>query len=112
MGEPRTLIWDIETSNLVADIGNTLCIGYKWFGDKEPKILSIRDYKREFSRDCTDDRRLVNDFAKIMEEADCQVTWYGRKFDYRFINTRRLYYGYGPLPPVEHWDGWETAKFK
>ena len=112
LGEPKILIWDIETTNLVANIGNVLCIGYKWLGDKQTTIMSIRDYPVQLKADCTDDRRLVKDFSKVMEQADSQVTWYGKKFDYRFINTRLLYHDLPPLPPVKHFDGWEVARYK
>jgi uncharacterized protein YprB with RNaseH-like and TPR domain len=110
--EPKILLWDIEATNLVGNIGNILCIGYKWYGDKKPTVLSIRDYERDFKRDPTDDRRLVKDFSKLIEQADVMVTWFGKRFDMPFLQTRLLYHGLPPAPQILHVDGWEIAKKK
>jgi len=107
----RILLYDLETTNLVANIGNILCIGYKWHGEGKPKVLSLRDYPG-FKKDPTDDRRLVKDFARIFHEADMQVTWFGTRFDFPYLQSRLLWHGMKPLPEIRHFDGWWVAKKK
>ena len=109
--EPKILLWDIECSDFAADYGFIFCIGYKWLHEKRVRIIGVRDTS-EFKKDVTDDRGVIREFAKVMAEADIQVTWYGEKFDERFINTRALLNSQEPMPVIPHWDGWKTAKFK
>jgi len=108
--QPKILFWDIEATNLVANIGNILCIGYKILGEKT-KVLSVRNYKG-FKADPTDDKRLVKDFAEILTSCDMMVTWYGKKFDLPFLSSRLLYHGLKPTPSIPHFDGWYVAKYR
>lgn len=109
MSHPRTLIWDIETSNLSANYGFILCIGYKWLGEKKPKIISIKDFPL-YKRDPTNDREVVKAFAKVFAEAEIHVAHYGKYFDYPYVNTRLLYHGLNPLPPTRLEDTWWIAR--
>jgi hypothetical protein len=38
------LAWDIEASNLAADFGIVLCVGFKEVGVGKPEVLNILDY--------------------------------------------------------------------
>jgi len=109
--KPKVLLWDIESSDFAADYGFVFCISYKWLGDKQIHTIAIRDTK-EFKNDVTDDRGVIDAFRKVMEQADYQVTWYGERFDFPFINTRALCNAQKPLPLVPHADGWRTARKK
>jgi uncharacterized protein YprB with RNaseH-like and TPR domain len=103
----KILIWDIETSDLDADIGHIISIGYMWFGEKTPKLLSIIDYP---GKTLVDDSRLIEEFSKVYEQADVTVAHFGQFFDLAFVQTKRLIHGMGPLPKVPMVDTWRIAK--
>lgn len=105
----RVLMFDIEATNLAADFGRTLCIGYMWLGDKDPSILTVRTCAA-WGRDHTNDRQIVMDFRRILADSDCWVTWYGKKYDVPFLQTRLLKHGNHFIPPVPHIDLWWTCK--
>ena len=94
---PKILIWDIETSNLNADFGTLLAIGYKWLGDKKTTVLSITDYP-QFARDHTNDRQLVKDFLKVYVTADMTVAFNGTLFDRPYLLAKCLEHKL-PIPP-------------
>jgi len=108
---PKVLLWDIESSDFAADYGFVFCIGWKWLGEKKVNIIRIRETD-EFKKDVTDDRGVIEMFRQVLEQADYQVTWYGERFDFPFVNTRALCNNQLPLPMVPHADGWRTARKK
>lgn len=119
MEKARILTYDIETSNLEADFGSMLSFGYKWLGDpkRAAKVISIADTNgicRHCKRvnDPANDKLLLVEAGKIISQADGVVTWYGKGFDERFLRTRYLHHRIPPLPPVNHIDGWFTARYK
>lgn len=99
----KILLFDIEASSLRASFGITLAFGYKWYGDKEAKVLSISDYPR-YKKDRVDDSALLKEAQKVLEEADMWVTWYGSQYDVPFLQTRMLYHKLGVLPGTPHVD--------
>jgi len=107
MSGPKILVWDIETSDLQADIGHIISIGYMWLGDKKPKLLSIIDYP---GKRINDDSQLIAEFSKVYEEADVTVAHFGEYFDLAFIQTRRLIHGMQPLARIPLVDTWRIAK--
>jgi uncharacterized protein YprB with RNaseH-like and TPR domain len=115
MAEPKILIWDIESTGLNADFGVMLCIGYKWYGQKKVHIIGIDDDKKNVCTKCKthngDDTSVAERFYPILEQADMQVSWYGKKFDEPLLRSRWLFNkGFGNIPPVFHVDLWETAR--
>lgn len=111
MTTPNILGWDLESSNLNANFGYILCFGYKRFGQPKPKVVSITDFPL-FKRDCTNDREVVKAAAEELSKADMWTTWYGKGFDVPLLNSRLIYHGMKPLPPVPHVDGWYIARYK
>lgn len=109
---PKILLFDLETTDLRADWGVILCTGYKWLGHGKPQVISLPDYKQHFAHDCTDDSLLVRDFREIMVLADMFITWYGERFDVPMVNSKLVKHGLQPLPPITHFDGWKTAKYR
>lgn len=110
---PKILIFDIETSALECSWGRLLSFGYMNLHWDKPKCLSISDYPTEFKKDCTNDRRILEEAVEIISEYDVLIGWYSKRFDYAFLQTRLLGYGMNPLPTqVTHIDLWETARFK
>lgn len=108
----KILLFDIEASNLSANFGRCLCVGYMWLGDDKPKILSVRTSKA-WGRDHTDDHTLVAEVQRVMKSADMWVGWYSSRYDVPFLQTRLLYYGLPLLPPTfPHIDLWRTCRYK
>jgi uncharacterized protein YprB with RNaseH-like and TPR domain len=99
-----TLLFDLETFgfDFSADKGFILCASYKWLG--QDKVTTIK------YGGGTDDKELCRELARIIELADLVVTWNGKSFDMRFLQTRMLKHRLGYLPPVPHEDGLLTAR--
>ena len=106
---PKILIFDIESSNLKGDFGVCLCVGFKWYGQKQVHIISISDYRAWLS-DPSNDKGVVRDFAKVFEQAEIVVGYYSKGFDVKFLNARLMTYGFNCLPPVPHVDLYFAAK--
>jgi len=107
-GAPKILLFDLETSHILARIWDTgdqyvrpdqitsseyiLCWSAKWlFGDTvseeyvTPKESLLRD-----------DKRIVVKLHKLLSEADIVITQNGDKFDIRKIQWKFLKYGLAP----------------
>lgn len=112
MKEPKTLLWDLEATNLNADFGIILCIGYTWLGSGKYNLIKITDTP-EYKKFIGDDSGVVRAFAKVLSQADEQVTWYGKRFDEPFLRARSIAANLKPnehFPPVNHTDLWETCR--
>lgn len=105
MAEPRVLLFDIEATNLQADFGVVLCIAWKWHGESKVYHRSITQAPT-FAKDPTNDKWLIQEFGKVLEQADVAVFHYGMYFDAPYLQTRALYHGMKPLhmpPMVDTW---------
>ena len=106
--KPKILIYDIETSPVLAwtfrigyDLSlshenvkdgqkfDIICIGYRWLGEKKTHILDWGKKK--------DSGPMLDEFSKILDQADVAVAHNGDKFDLRHINTQRLLNRQPPL---------------
>lgn len=105
----KTLVFDIEATNLAANFGVILCISYKWLDEKTVHTIRIDQFKR-FKTDPTNDIDVVRKFETVFNSADRVVAHYGKKFDKTFINTRRLIHGLPVLPNTKLIDTWRIAK--
>ncbi len=105
----KLLAFDIEASNLSADFGIVLCVGFKEIGGGRTKVLSIGDYDEpDLIRA---EKRLLKDVSARLLDADCWIAHFGRWFDTVFINSRLLYHGLPTLPPnFPLIDTWKTCK--
>lgn len=103
------LYLDIEASDLSADIGHLLSIGYMWEGENKPTILSLINYPGSKPND---DRFLLKAFEPIFEKADLVVHHFGDYYDLPFIQTRRLINGLLKLSDVQTVDTWKIARKK
>ena len=113
----RLLCWDIESSDLTADFGKIFCICYKWLGEPKVHTISVFDYNKlqkggGWKGGILSDMEVVRDFAKVMNTAELQVTWYGKRFDYPMLQTRLLKYGLKPCANVAHIDGYDIARHR
>ena len=108
---PRILFWDIEATNLRADFGYILCIGYKFAHWKKPKIIKLCN-SPTYKKDRTDDSYVLEQFAKAYATANLSVTWYGNRFDLPYVNARNLAHDLPRLPPVPQVDLWRTSRYE
>lgn len=107
--EAKVLLWDIECTHLKPDFGTILCIGYRWLGQKQIHVPSIMDYKG-WKNDPTDDSRLLQDFLKVISQADIIVTYNGAKFDVPYLKAKLLEHDLGYLPPFKHVDLYQVVR--
>ena len=85
--ERRTCSFDIETTNLNATYGITIC--YCILNHKTGEILHSTITKKDL-RNGRLDKRVVRQCVKDLEKFDIVVTYYGTKFDLPFIRTRAV----------------------
>jgi len=101
------LFLDIEATDLNADIGNLLSIGYKWQDEKKVHVLSVLEHP---GKNLNDDRPLLKAFEPIFQKADLVVHHFGDYYDIPFLQTRRLVHGMPPMPSVKTVDTWRICK--
>jgi uncharacterized protein YprB with RNaseH-like and TPR domain len=107
----KILLWDLETSNLDADFGTILCVGYKWLGESRTHIIAIDDFPL-FAKDPTDDREVVKAFLKVYQEADISITYFGGlgNFDLPFFQAKIMEHQLLLPPKVEMLDLYYTVR--
>lgn len=90
--------WDIEASNLAADFGVVLCVGFKDVGTGRASVLNILDYVGDDSNLIKAEKKLLREVSSRLLEADVWLTHFGTHYDLPFVNTRLLYHGLPTLP--------------
>jgi hypothetical protein len=112
--KPKIIVWDLETGNLSADLSSIICFGWKILGSKNTHCKNTWDFKGWNSKlfKMYDDKELCKYIYNILSGADGMITHYGAGFDLKFLNTRLLYHGLPPLPPILNIDTWWVAKTK
>lgn len=114
----KTLVFDIESApsqayvwgawkqniGLVMDIqpeGYIMSIAYKWLDDSEVHYLENRT---------DNDKKLMKDFVKVLDEADFVIAHNGVKFDVPMIKSRLAIHGINPPSPFKTIDTLKIAK--
>jgi len=121
-GLPKILFLDIETFPNIAYVwgkydqnvirflkeGCIATYAAKWAGGKvfSKSLTSYKGYKPG----SYDDKKLVEDLWKLMDEADIVVAHNGDDFDLRVIRARFIYYGLKPPSPVKTVDTKKVAR--
>lgn len=115
----KRLIWDIETSPNVVyawrigwnitlqpqDIIKEraiISIAYKW--EHEDKVHTLTWDKNQ----C--DKKMLQEFVKVLHEADESVAHNGNRFDSKWIRTRCIYHGIPTFPKYKSLDTLLKAK--
>ena len=125
---PRIILWDIETlpnmaeamkvfnqlSNypgltIKASINSIICVGWKVYGEKKVHCINAWDFKN-WQKDVNDDKEIVKAAYEVLSKADCVVTHNGKRFDWKFFQTRLMVHGLDPLPKIMHVDTCQSAK--
>lgn len=99
---------DYPGRTLKATVSTIICIGYKELGSKVTKCMNAWDYP-DWKKDRNNDKKLCVEFHKILSKADAVVTHNGKRFDWKFLQTRLIYHGLPPLQNLPHIDTKELA---
>jgi len=106
----RIAFFDIEASNLNAPWGRVLCACIKPLGE-DVMAFSCDDYK-SYKKEPWNDAMLCQEVRDELREYDIVVTWYGRLFDVRYLNSRLARHRLMPLEPMKHIDLYFQARNK
>lgn len=128
MSQPRIVLFDLETlpnlgealkcwpalsqypgTTLRASVSTIACAGYKVFGDDSVQCINAWDYP-EWEVDVNDDRLVCSALYQVLESADCVVTHNGKRFDWKFMQSRLRYHKFPPLPKIHHVDTCSESK--
>ena len=121
--EPKILIIDIETSPIVAytwgpkweanllevnEESQIMCFSAKWLTGKQV-TKGLSDYPG-YKKNVINDKHIVADIHKLLDDADMVVTQNGISFDHKVINARFLANGMAPPSPYKMVDTKIEAK--
>lgn len=112
----KVLVLDIETKYLEAAVwglwnnnvslsmllesGMVICWAAKWLNDPAKSTIWYRH----------DDKEFLPEIWHLLDEADCVLTYNGRKFDLPTLNREFVKAEYGPPSSYRHIDLLETVK--
>lgn len=88
--------WDIESTGLGGDYNSVLVVSVKTFGISQPRTFTVKQPGN--------DQRLVREARDYLNEQDCWITYYGKGFDVKMLNTRLIKWGLKPLEKKPHLD--------
>lgn len=110
-----SIILDIESTALYADLGVVLCMSYE-SSDEPGKIHTLRtdelnpkDWKRGVRGN---DREIVKQANEVIREHDIIIAHNGRFFDIPFLRTRALVHRLAPLHDMVIVDPVRVARSK
>ena len=86
-----------------------LSFAYKWLGDRTVKAYSLPDFKT-YKKDKTNDKELLKELWKLLDEADIVVGHNSNKFDIRKTNARLLLNGFSKPSPYKTVDTLKEAR--
>jgi uncharacterized protein YprB with RNaseH-like and TPR domain len=86
----RIGFFDIETSNLKANVGVLLSYAIK--DNDSNEVLGRVITKKELFSDSSD-KKIVQECQNDLMKFDIIVTYYGTRFDIPFVRTRAIYHG-------------------
>jgi len=128
MANTRVILFDIETlpilsealkvwpqlsnypgQTLKAQICSVINVGWKVLDEKKTECVNAWDLKG-WKKSVNDDKELCKIVYDVLKDADVVITHNGRRFDWRFIQTRLLIHGLPILPKIIHKDTCQEAK--
>lgn len=129
MSEPKIKLWDLETGyNLVTVFSlyqnypipytaieqerYIICGSFRDFGKKAIRSVSVADFPTAFKKDPTNDYHVVKAIHEELSDADVTIAHNGDNFDVKYFNTRCLFHGLPPVPPIITIDTYKIAKRK
>lgn len=125
---PKIIVFDIETipnlakalevwprlsdypgKTMKATITSVACVGYKQLGEKKVHCVNAWDFSR-WKRDVNDDKSVLLKIYSVLKDADAVITHNGKRFDWKFLQTRFLMHGMPPLKKTPHIDTVQLAR--
>lgn len=123
MSKPRILVFDIETSPMIAYVWGRRDVNIalnqikqepaiiawaaKWL-DASVSTVEYRDQRK--AKDITDDRAILAGLWQLLDEADIVITQNGQSFDSPKLNARFIMHGMKPPSPYKHLDTYRIAR--
>ena len=125
---PKILLFDLETSlqpalvfslfNKYAPIPHDnllqqryiLCAAWTWLDQKRVYSSSLLDDPATFTKDCHDDKIVVQKMSDVMAGADVVIGHNSDAFDLKYLRTRALFHGLTPVKPVVQLDTLKLAR--
>jgi DNA polymerase elongation subunit (family B) len=124
---PKIVIFDLETlpnlkealkvwpqlssfpgKTLRAQVSTIICAGFKIYGKRKTECINAWDFK-EWKKDVNNDYKVCEAIYNILKDADAVVTHNGKRFDWKFLQTRLLKNGFPPLAKTHHIDTKQIA---
>lgn len=124
---PEIILFDLETlpdleqalkvwcqlsnypgKTLRATITSVICAGYKYLGEKQTHCINAWDFP-EWKKDKNNDKQVVKALYDVLSTADAVVTHNGKRFDWKYLQTRLMKHGLPPLHHIPHIDTKELA---
>lgn len=121
MSKPKVLLYDIETAPNIGYVWSLwdqtlgleqikqdwhlLSWSAKWLDDDKVMYMDQRHAK-----DITDDKKILKQLWKLLDEADIVITQNGRAFDNKKVNARFLHHGMQPPSSYKNIDTLIIAK--
>ena len=120
---PKIALWDIETAPNLSWIwgkweqnaldtqvpGYFLCFAWKWLDEAKITTYALPDYPA-FKRCKEDDKALIKQLWRLLDEADIVIAHNGDAFDIKKANARFLSYGLPPPSPYKTIDTLKIAR--
>jgi hypothetical protein len=127
MPSPRTILWDIETSQNVVAVFSlknqdwinaenilqeryVISASWKVLGESKVYAVSVLDDPKRFKANPHDDQHVLETLHGVLSEADIIVAHNGDQYDIKFTEGRMLIKGLPPLPPLSKIDTLKAAK--
>lgn len=99
---------DYPGKTLRATISTIICFGYKYFGESKTHCINAWDFK-EWKKDKNNDKRICQALFEILKDADAIVTHNGKRFDWKFLQTRLAFHNLPTLHEIPHIDTKELS---
>lgn len=96
-------------TTLKASVTSIICAGWKVLNQDGVHCINAWDFP-EWQEDINNDKKVCEAISAILQDAHCVVTHNGKKFDWKFLQTRLRYHKLPPLPPINHVDTCAEAK--
>ncbi len=121
----KLTFWDIETSPIIAPVWglwkqdiyyeniihnwHIICVSIMETDEKGEQI-SFHSFKSPPGVHPLIDQQVVEQTHQVLEEADVLIAHNGDKFDLKKFNTRAVFYGLNPIPPMRTVDTLKVAR--
>lgn len=123
MSKAKVLVFDIETAPMLAYVWGrrdqniavnqikkdwyVIAWAAKWLGDPASKVI-YRDQRH--AKDISNDKAILKDLWKLLDEADIVVTQNGKNFDCKKVNARFIFHGMKPPKPYAQLDTFQIVR--